>query len=74
MAKDLDEDKPSRGEVRVDLPPGVQVIAERGSLFVRWRGMELGLDPRYLEELNAGSARMEPTDVRFGSVTGVKCV
>jgi len=80
---------PERGEASMELPDGAKVTVENGGWSVRWRRFHLSLCPSYLEEMHCHAGRfrddarsrpmidgsgMSIVEVRFGGVTGIKCV
>ena len=80
---------PERGEVSMALPDGAKVMVENGGWGVKWRRFLLSLSPSHCEEMHREAGRfkddaksrpmvdgsgMSVTEVRFGEVSGIKCI
>jgi len=73
----------------MELPEGAKLIVENGCWSVKWRRFLLTLSPHHREEMHSfagsfkGEAKSRPmidgtgmcvVEVRFGDVSGIKCI
>jgi hypothetical protein len=83
------QEPPERGEVSLELPDGAKIMKENGCWSVKWRRLLLCLAPSHREEMHreagrfkdeaksrpiVGGSGMSVADVRFGQVSGIKCI